>query len=55
MAQVAQLPIGALRAAEANLRRYIALSRELGDRSGEALARHNLGGVLTEQGDAEQP
>ncbi len=43
VAQAAQLPIGALRAAEANLRRRIALGSETGDEFSEAVGHQELG------------
>jgi len=45
-----QLKIGALRAAEANLRRYIALSRELGIEEANADAHQELGRLLAYRG-----
>jgi tetratricopeptide (TPR) repeat protein len=50
VAFVALRPIGALRAAEANLRRYIALSRELGIEEDNADAHHDLGLLLAYRG-----
>jgi tetratricopeptide (TPR) repeat protein len=45
-----QLVIGALRAAEANLRRSIALAREIKDESDEATTRLELGRLLAHRG-----
>jgi len=45
-----QLKIGALRAAEANLRRRIALCREIEDESNEAIGRQELGRLLAYRG-----
>jgi len=50
VAQV-QRPIGALRAAEANLRRYIALSREIKNEFDEAVGHAELGRLLAYRGD----
>ena len=47
---MAQLPIGALRAAEANLRRSIALCREIEDAFAEAVGHQELGRVLAYRG-----
>lgn len=53
VAQV-QLPIGALRAAESNLRRSIALCREIKDEFNEAIEHQELGRLLAYRGaDAE--
>jgi tetratricopeptide (TPR) repeat protein len=46
-----QMAIGALRAAEANLRRLIALCREIGDKFWEANGHHFLGRLLSVKGD----
>lgn len=54
VASVALLPIGALRAAEANLRRSIALSREIKDEHNEAIGHEDLSRLLACRGeDAE--
>ena len=45
-----QLSIGALRAAEANQRRSIALCREIKDESNEAVGHQELGRVLSYRG-----
>lgn len=47
----AQLPIGALKAAEANLRRSIDLCREIEDRFWEAVGHQELGRLLAYHGD----
>ena len=47
---MAQLPIGALRAAEANLRRSIALCREIKDEFKEAIGHQELGRLLAYRG-----
>lgn len=57
LANMAQLPIGSLNAAEANLRRNVALSRDIGDEFHEAVGHLELGQLLTYLGawaDAEQ-
>jgi len=45
-----QMPIGALRVAEANMRRRIALSREIKDELVEAVGRQELGWLLAYRG-----
>jgi tetratricopeptide (TPR) repeat protein len=50
VAHMAQLPIGALRAAEANLRRRIALGREIKDEFSEAIGHRELGRLLAYRG-----
>ncbi|MEO1211585.1 MAG: TIR domain-containing protein [Cyanobacteria bacterium J06638_20] len=51
LAQSAQLPIGALQAAEANLRRAIALCQEIEDEFYEAIGHKELGRLLAYRGD----
>ncbi|RZM75655.1 TIR domain-containing protein [Leptolyngbya iicbica] len=51
LAHMAQLPIGALQAAEANLRRRIALCQEIEDEFREAIAHQELGRLLTYRGN----
>jgi tetratricopeptide (TPR) repeat protein len=54
LAHMAQHPVGALRAAEANLRRRIALCRQISDEFAEAVGHQNLGRLLAYRGaDAE--
>lgn len=48
---IAQLSIGALPAAEANLRRRIVLSREIDYKFGEAIGHHELGRLLAYRGE----
>ena len=50
VASMAQLPIGALRAAEANLRRRIALCREIKDEFREAVGHQELGRLMAYRG-----
>jgi len=50
LAYMAQLPIGALQAAEANLRRQIALCQEIEDEFREAIGRQELGRLLAYRG-----
>jgi tetratricopeptide (TPR) repeat protein len=50
LAQSAQLPIGALRSVEANLRRSIALCQEIEDEFSEAIGHRELGRLLTYRG-----
>ena len=50
VASVALLPIGALSAAERNLRRQIELNREIGDERQEAIGYQELGLVLSHRG-----
>ena len=47
---IQQIAIGALAAAEANLRRRIALCRELGDEYREAIGHQELGRLLAYRG-----
>ncbi|MGO9599306.1 MAG: TIR domain-containing protein [Isosphaeraceae bacterium] len=51
VASVAFLPVGALRAAEANLRRRIALGREIEDELQEAIGHQELGRLLAFRGE----
>ncbi|MEM1307884.1 MAG: TIR domain-containing protein [Cyanobacteria bacterium P01_H01_bin.153] len=51
LAHMAQLPIGALQAAEANLRRAIALCQETEDEFLKALGHRELGRLLAYRGD----
>ena len=50
LAYMAQIYIGALAAAEANLRRRIALCREIGDEFSEAVGHQELGRLLAYRG-----
>jgi tetratricopeptide (TPR) repeat protein len=50
VAYMAQLPIGALQAAEANLRRRIALCEEIKDEFSEAIGHQELGRLLAYRG-----
>ncbi|WP_204139188.1 toll/interleukin-1 receptor domain-containing protein [Halomicronema sp. CCY15110] len=50
LAYMAQLPIGALQAAEANLRRSIAICQEIEDEFWEAVAHQELGRLLAYRG-----
>jgi tetratricopeptide (TPR) repeat protein len=50
LAQMAQIHIGALRAAEANLRRSIALAREINEELQEAAGEQELGRLLAYRG-----
>jgi tetratricopeptide (TPR) repeat protein len=50
LAHVVQIPIGALRAAEVNLRRSIALCRETANEVQEAIGRQELGQLLAHRG-----
>jgi tetratricopeptide (TPR) repeat protein len=54
VASVAYLPLGALRAAEANLRRRIALCREIKDEFHEAIGHQDLGRLLAYRGVWEE-
>ncbi|MEM1293566.1 MAG: hypothetical protein AAGH67_19050 [Cyanobacteria bacterium P01_H01_bin.162] len=51
LAYSAQLPIGALQAAEANLRRAIALGQEIENERREAIGNQELGRLLAYRGD----
>jgi tetratricopeptide (TPR) repeat protein len=54
LADMAQLLIGALAAAEEALRRSIALCREIGDEGDEATGQYSLGRVLSYEGQFEE-